>query len=141
MAPILLCLAVCFALLGPASAQELSGTLKKIRDARVLVIGYREDAFPFSYVNARRQPVGYSLDLCLAIVDEVAAELEGRDFRVDYKPVTAESRIPALVAGDIDLECGSTTNNAERQKQVAFSPVIFVAGTKLLVRRGSRINS
>jgi glutamate/aspartate transport system substrate-binding protein len=85
--------------------------------------------------------VGYSIDLCLAIVDEVAAELEGRDFRVDYKPVTAESRIPALVAGDIDLECGSTTNNAERQKQVAFSPVIFVAGTKLLVRRGSRINS
>ena len=145
MAPLVLRLtayvALAFALLCPASAQELTGTLKKVRDSRLLVIGYRENAFPFSYLNARRQPVGYTIDLCLAIVDEIAAELEGREFGVNYKPVTAESRIPALIAGDIDLECGATTNNVERQKQVAFSPIIFVAGTKLLVRRGSRITS
>jgi glutamate/aspartate transport system substrate-binding protein len=145
MAPLVLrlaaCVALAFALLCPAAAQELTGTLKKVRDSRLLVIGYRENAFPFSYLNARRQPVGYTIDLCLAIVDEIAAELEGREFGVNYKPVTAESRIPALIAGDIDLECGATTNNVERQKQVAFSPIIFVAGTKLLVKRGSRITS
>jgi glutamate/aspartate transport system substrate-binding protein len=105
------------------------------------VLGYRESSLPFSYLDRRGAPIGYSLDLCYEIVDDVAAELGGGDVAVEMKSVTSETRIPALRAGEIDLECGSTTSNLERQKEVAFSPIFFVSGTKLLVRRGSHIAS
>ncbi len=124
-----------------AHAQELTGTLKKIKDSKSVVLGHRESSIPFSYVNKVGEPIGYSIDLCNAVVDEVSKELEGVEIAVNYKKVTAETRIPAVQSGEVDLECGSTTANFERKKEVAFSPIFFVAGTKLLVPRSSGISS
>jgi glutamate/aspartate transport system substrate-binding protein len=132
------------ALAAPARAQDsaasagppaaLAGTLRSVAERGRIALGYRESSLPFSYLDPQRRPIGYSIDLCLAVVDAVREEL-GREVAVDWRPVTPETRIPELLAGRIDLECGSTTGNAERERQVAFSPVIFVAGTRLLVRR------
>jgi len=124
-----------------AGAQELTGTLKKIKETKTVTLGYRESSIPFSYVNKPGEPIGYSIDLCNAAVDEVSKEFEGTEIGVKYKKVTAETRIPAVRSGEIDLECGSTTANSERKKEVAFSPIFFVAGTKLLVPRSSDITS
>ena len=124
-----------------ARAQELTGTLKKTKDSKTVTLGYRESSIPFSYVNKVGDPIGYSIDLCNAVVDEVSKELEGVEIAVKYKKVTAETRIPAVQSGEVDLECGSTTANFERKKEVAFSPIFFVAGTKLLVPRSSGISS
>ena len=124
-----------------ARAQELTGTFKKIKDSKTVSLGYRESSIPFSYVNKVGEPIGYSIDLCNAIVDEVSRELEGVEIAVKYKKVIAETRIPAVKSGEVDLECGSTTANFERKKEVAFSPIFFVAGTKLLVPRSSGISS
>jgi glutamate/aspartate transport system substrate-binding protein len=124
-----------------AFAQELTGTLKKIKDSKVVTLGYRESSIPFSYLNRPGDPIGYSIDLCNEVVAEISNELEGVEIGVKYKNVTAETRIPAVRAGEIDLECGSTTANFERKKEVAFSPIFFIAGTKLLVPRRSGITS
>jgi len=121
--------------------EVLTGTLKKIRDSGTLTIGYREASFPFSFVRQGGPPIGYSIDLCLGIVDEVRRELGGAKVDVAYQSVTSDTRIDAVLSGKVDLECGSTTSNIERQKSVAFSPVIFVAGTKLLVKRDSGVAS
>jgi glutamate/aspartate transport system substrate-binding protein len=119
----------------------LTGTLKKIRDSGTVILGYREASFPFSYVRQGGPPIGYSVDLCLGVVDEIKRELGGAPVAVSYQLVTADTRMDAIITGKVDLECGSTTSNTERQKSVAFSPVTFVAGTKLLVKRDSGIGS
>jgi len=120
----------------------LSGTLKKVRESGVVTIGYRDASFPFSYVRKEApRPLGYSIDLCLGIVDEIVRELNGNPTRVAYEHVTADTRMDAVMSGKVDLECGSTTSNIERQKSVAFSPITYVAGTKLMVKRGSGIAS
>jgi glutamate/aspartate transport system substrate-binding protein len=120
----------------------LSGTLKKVRDSGAIVIGYREASFPFSSLGpGTEQPFGYSIDLCRGIVEEIVRELGGATIRVDFAPVTADTRMEAVTSGKVDLECGSTTSNAERQQSVAFSPIIYVAGTKLLVKRSSGIGA
>ncbi len=124
-----------------ADAGKLTGTLKKIRDSGVVTIGYRENSFPFSYLGPGKTPLGYSIELCQAIVDEIAVELDGRLLETRYRPVTPETRMQAVASGEVDLECGSTTSNTTRQKEVAFSPIIFVSGTKLLVRRADKIRS
>ena len=124
-----------------ATAQELTGTLKKVKDSKTVTLGYRGSSIPFSYVNKVGEPIGYSIDLCNAVVDEVSKELEGVEIAVNYKKVTAETRIPAVKSGEVDLECGSTTANFERKKEVAFSPIFFIAGTKILVPRSSAIAS
>jgi ABC-type amino acid transport substrate-binding protein len=121
-----------------APPAALSGLLRKAAESRRIAIGYREASLPFSYLSPQRQPLGYSIDLCLEVVADLRAET-GREVTVDWRPVTPETRIPELLAGHIDLECGSTTSNAERARQVAFSPVFFVAGTRLLVRSGSPV--
>ena len=123
------------------NGQELSGTLKKVHDSGTVSIGYRESSIPFSYLNTRGEPIGYSIDLGRAIVDAMSNELNGQTLIIKFVPVTSESRIGAVKSGQVDLECGSTTNNTERQKEVAFSPIMFVAGTKLLVKRESPIQS
>jgi glutamate/aspartate transport system substrate-binding protein len=122
----------------------LSGTLKTINDRGTILIGYRDSAPPFSFLNAGRQPIGFSLDLCHGIAEDVARTLN-RDLleadapawqtgvRIVYVSVAAEERLSKIISGAIDLECGSTTANAERAKSVAFSPIFFLAGTKLLV--------
>lgn len=127
--------------LPPALAQELTGTLKKIKDAGSVTLGYRESSFPFSYLNAARRPIGYSIDLCLEIVEQTKEALGVDDLGVKYVAVTPENRIDMVASGKVDLECGSTTNNLERQKRVAFSPVIFVSGTKFMVRRPTKARS
>ena len=133
-------------LAAPAQAQYeaapvvLAGTLAKVRAAGAIVIAYRESSVPFSYLNARGEPIGYSIELCRKVAEAIGEEL-GRELALKWLPVTSETRIDAIVSGRADLECGSTTSNLERRKQVAFSPVLFVAGTKLLVKRGSPIRS
>jgi len=132
---------------GVAQAQgdaALTGTLKTISDRGTILIGYRDNALPFSFLNQAKLPVGLSLDLCHGIAEDVARALS-RDLleadapawqtgvRIVYVPVAADERLPKVVSGTIDLECGSTTANAERAKSVAFSPVFFLAGTKLMV--------
>jgi len=129
--------------LGVASAQapadaELTGTLAKVRTAGAVTIGYRESSIPFSYLNARKEPIGYSVELCKQLVDMVS-EAVHKTLAIKWVPVTAASRIDAVANGQVDLECGSTTSNLERQKRVAFSPTIFVSGTKLLVKKGSPV--
>jgi glutamate/aspartate transport system substrate-binding protein len=124
-----------------ASAQELTGTLKKIKDSKTVSLGYRASSIPFSYLNKSREPIGYSIDLCNAVVDEISKELEGVEIGVNYKLVRAETRNPAVRSGEIDLECGSTTANFQRKKEVAFSPIFFIAGTKILVPWSSTIAS
>jgi len=135
------------ALIGPllvlfgARAQELTGTLKKIRDSKTVTLGYRASSIPFSYLNRLHEPIGYSIDLCNEVVKEIASELEGVELAISYKLVRAETRIKAVRSGEIDLECGSTTANFQRKREVAFSPIFFVAGTKILVPRSSTISS
>jgi len=139
----LIILAGVLAVLAPpsVSADELTGTLKKIRDSRAIILGVRESSPPFSFLNPGGRPVGYSVDLCQEIVAEVTSELGVGPIEIRYKTVIPENRFAMLRSGDIDLECGSTTNNRLRQKEVAFSPVMFVAGTKLAVKQGSPIGS
>jgi len=124
-----------------ARGQELTGTLKKIKDSKTVTLGYRASSIPFSYLNKVHQPIGYSIDLCNEVVKQIASDLEGVEIGVSYKLVRAETRIPAVRSGEIDLECGSTTANFQRKKEVAFSPIFFVAGTKILVPRSSAITS
>lgn len=124
-----------------ASPALVAGTLKTIRDTGAVTIGYREASFPFSYVRQGGKPIGYSIDLCLGVVSEIRRELGGIPLDIHYQLVTADTRMDAVMRGKVDLECGSTTSNTERQKSVAFSPVTFVTGTKLLVKRGSEIGS
>ena len=119
---------------------ELTGTLAKVRAAGALTIAYRESSVPFSYLSPRNEPIGYSIELCKKLTEAIG-EAIGRELAFKWLAVTSETRMDAVISGKADLECGSTTNNLERQKQVAFSPIIFVAGTKLLVKRGSAIRS
>jgi glutamate/aspartate transport system substrate-binding protein len=130
-----------------ARAEEgelLTGTLKTIHARGTILIGYRQNSLPFSFLNKAGQPIGFSLDLCHGIAEDVARTLNSEllepdapawqvGVRIVYVPVTASERLPKLVSGAIDLECGSTTANAERERTVAFSPVFFLAGTKLMV--------
>jgi glutamate/aspartate transport system substrate-binding protein len=114
----------------PALAQELTGTLKKIKDTGVITLGHRESSIPFSYYDDKQQVIGYSQELMLKAVDAIKAELKLAKLDVKLMPVTSENRITLVQNGSVDLECGSTTNTTERQKQVSFSNSIFVVGTR-----------
>jgi glutamate/aspartate transport system substrate-binding protein len=125
----------------PVVAAELTGTLKKIKDSGTITLGHRDSSIPFSYFgDTSKQPVGYSHDLQLKVVDELKKELALPDLKVRYNLVTSQTRIPLVQNGTVDLECGSTTNNIERQHQVDFSVGIFEVGTRLLARKSSAIN-
>jgi glutamate/aspartate transport system substrate-binding protein len=121
--------------------EGLSPTLAKIKSRHVVHLGYRESSPPFSFLDQANRPIGYSLELCEAIVDEIGVEVDDPGLKIEYVKVTSDDRIPAVVQGKIDLECGSTTANAERARQVAFSPLMFVAGTKLMVPKASTISA
>lgn len=123
-----------------AAGAELSGTLAKVRSSGRIALGYREASVPFSYLNARRQPIGYSIELCKALVTSIEDTIN-KSLAIQWVPVTSDNRMAAVTSGKVDLECGSTTSNLERQKQVAFSPIMFVAGTKVMVRQGTPIRS
>jgi glutamate/aspartate transport system substrate-binding protein len=123
----------------PAVAQELTGTLKKIKDSGAITLGHRDTSIPFSYYDDKQQVVGYAMDLCMRIVDAVKAELKMPKVDVKLNPVTSATRIPLMANGTIDLECGSTTNNLERQKQVAFTITHFVTANRYVAKRASNI--
>ena len=125
----------------PAQAQELTGTLKKIQDTGTITIGHREASIPFSYLDDKQQPVGYAMDLCMKVVDAVKAELKMPNLKITLQPVTSANRIPLLQNGTIDIECGSTTNSVERQKQVAFGPTYFVINVSAVVKKASGIKT
>jgi glutamate/aspartate transport system substrate-binding protein len=124
-----------------AGVLQLVGTLQKIKATHTVAIGYRTASLPFSYLSAAGQPIGYSIDICQEIVKDVRTELGVDSIGVKYLPVDTQTRIPSVIDGTIDLECGTTTNNTEREKQVSFSPIIFVSGTKLAVKRSSHFKS
>jgi glutamate/aspartate transport system substrate-binding protein len=129
-----------------ASAQSsggegLSPTLAAIKSSHVVHLGYRESSPPFSFLDQSNRPIGYSLELCEAVVEEIGTEVDDADLKIEYVKVTSDDRIQAVLQNKIDLECGSTTANAERGKQVAFSPLMFVAGTKLMVPKASNVQS
>jgi len=119
--------------------EESGGTLKKIKDSGVVSLGHRESSIPFSYYDDKQQVVGYSHEIALKIVDAIKAELNAPNLQVKLTPITSQNRIPLVQNGTIDFECGSTTNNTERQKQVAFSNTIFIIGTRLLTKKDSGI--
>jgi glutamate/aspartate transport system substrate-binding protein len=121
--------------------EGLSPTLANIKSRHAVRLGYRESSPPFSFLDQANRPIGYSLELCEAIADEIGIEVDDPGLKIEYVKVTSDDRIPAVVQGKIDLECGSTTANAERARQVAFSPLMFVAGTKLMVPKASTISA
>ncbi|PYN85410.1 MAG: amino acid ABC transporter substrate-binding protein [Candidatus Rokuibacteriota bacterium] len=122
---------------GPADAQE--GTLKKIKDTNTITLGHRDASIPFSYFDDKQQAVGYAMDLCGKIVDAVKAELKMPNLQVKLNPVTSATRIPLMANGTVDLECGSTTNNLERQKQVAFTITHFVTANRFVSKKASNL--
>ncbi len=125
----------------PALAQEATGTLKKIKDTGVMTIGHREASIPFSYLDDKQRPVGYAMDLCMKVVDAVKTELKMPNLKIALQPVTSANRIPLLQNGTIDIECGSTTNSVERQKQVAFGPTYFVINVTAAAKKTSGIKT
>jgi glutamate/aspartate transport system substrate-binding protein len=135
------CLLTTAAAAQTSGGEGLSPTLAAIKKDHVVRLGYRESSPPFSFMDPSNRPIGYSLELCEAIVDEIGIEVDDPNLRIDYVKVTSDDRIPAVMQNKIDLECGSTTANAERGKQVAFSPLMFVAGTKLMVPKASTISA
>ncbi len=122
-----------------ANAAELYGTLKKIKENGVIVMGHREASVPFAYMGPEGKPIGYTIDLCYTIIDKVKAKLNMPALKVKLVPVTSQTRIPLLANGTIDIECGSTTNNLTRSKQIDYLAVTFITGTKLAVKKGSGI--
>ena len=116
-------------------------TLEKIKADGAITLGYRDAAGPFSYLDDKQQPIGYSMDICMKIVDAVKADLKLPALKVNLTPVGPSTRIPLISNGTIDLECGVSTNNAERQKQVAFAPTTFVTGTRLMFKKTLRVDS
>lgn len=122
-----------------ANAQALDGTLKKIKDSGKVTLGVRESSVPFSYLDDNQKVVGYSIDLCMKVVDAIKADLKMPNLTVETLPVTSSTRIPLLANGTIDMECGSTTNNLERQQQVSFLVTTFVTADRIVSKKSSGI--
>lgn len=127
--------------MAPLHAEELTGTLAKIKKTGSITLGVRDGSVPFSYLDDKQQYQGYSIDLCMKAVTAVQKQLGLTSLKVIMNPVTSANRIPLMANGTIDLECGSTTNNLERQQQVAFAPTMFVIGSRLLSKKASNIKS
>ena len=127
----------CALLAGPALAQE--GTLDKIKKTGTITVGHRDASIPFSYYDDKQQPVGYAMDICAAIVDAVKKQVP--NVKVNYQLVTSANRIPLMANGTIDLECGSTTNNLDRQKQVSFTNTHFVTANRWVAKKSSNLHS
>lgn len=127
------------AMLDVSAAEAASQTLEKIKEVGKIAFGYRQASIPFAYLGDDQKPTGLSLDLCSAVADRIRSELRRPELQTEYVPVDASNRIPLLQNGTIDVECGSTTNTAERQKQVSFSVATYVASPRWLVSAASPI--
>jgi glutamate/aspartate transport system substrate-binding protein len=130
--------AVAFGFAAAAGAQE--GTLQKIKSSGSITIGHRDASIPFSYYDDKQQPVGYAMDLCHRIVDAVKADLKMPKIETKYQLVTSANRIPLMANGTIDLECGSTTNNLERQKTVWFTITHFVTANRWVAKKSAKLD-
>ncbi|MGH8736067.1 MAG: transporter substrate-binding domain-containing protein [Burkholderiales bacterium] len=126
------------ALASPASALE--GTLKNIKDSGAITIGHRDSSIPFSYYDDKQHPIGYALDICYKIVDAVKAQLNMPGLKVNLLPITSSTRIPLMANGTIDLECGSTTNNAERKKQVDFGMTYYIVKYRYVSKKSAHMD-
>jgi glutamate/aspartate transport system substrate-binding protein len=124
----------------PARAEELSGTLKKIKETGSIALGFRDSSIPFSYLDDNQKPIGYAMDICYAIVEAVKKELKLDRLAIEFVPVSSSTRIPLLANGTIDLECGSTTNNPERQRQVAFGYTHFLTATRFISKKANKLD-
>jgi len=124
-----------------AGAQELTGTLKNIKETGAITLGFRDSSIPFSYLDDNQKPIGFAMDICYKIVDAVKKELKLDKLEVKLNPVTSSTRIPLLANGTIDLECGSTTNNVDRQKQIAFTNTHFLTASRFVSKKASKIGS
>jgi glutamate/aspartate transport system substrate-binding protein len=120
-------------------AQELTGTLQKIKDVGAITLGHRESSIPFSYYDDKQQVIGYAMDLCYRIVDALKQELKMDKLEVRLNPVTSSTRVPLIANGTVDLECGSTTNNLEREKQVAFTVTHFVTANRFVSKKSANL--
>ena len=129
------------AIAGAANAQQLTGTLQKIKDTGTITLGHREASSPFSYYDDKQQVIGYAMDICYKIVDAIKAELKLKKIDIKLNPVTSATRIPLMANGTIDLECGSTTNNLERQKQVWFATTHFVTANRFVSKKSSNLKT
>ncbi len=116
-------------------------TLDKVRKDGAITIGHRDSSIPFSYLNDKQEPIGYSMDICLKIADAVKAELKLPNLAVKMSPVTSATRIALMANGTIDLECGSTTNNADRQKQVAYAPTTFITANRFVTKKTANVSN
>ncbi|GAB4056895.1 transporter substrate-binding domain-containing protein [Uliginosibacterium sediminicola] len=139
MKKLLLVAAVLSSIAQVSQAQEIDGTLKKVKDTGSITLGIRESSGPLSYLDANQKVIGYHIDICYKIVDAVKAKLKLPGLKVAEQAVTSQNRIPLVVNGTVDLECGSTTNSADRQKQVAFAPTTFVTNVRMAVKKASGI--
>src|SRR3954466_5564439 len=124
-----------------AHAEDLTGTLKNIKETGAITIGFRDSSIPFSYLDDNQKPVGFAMDICLKVVDAVKKELKLDKLEVKLNPVTSATRIPLMANGTIDLECGSTTNNAERQKQISFTNTHFLTASRFVSRKSGKIST
>ncbi len=130
----------CLAVAG-AQAAEPTGVLKRVKDSGQITVGYRESSIPFSYLDDKAQPVGYTMELCNRVIDALKKELKLPSLAVKLQAVTSQNRIPLVVNGTVDMECGSTVNNVERQAQVAFSDTTFVVATRFIARRADNLKT
>src|SRR6202012_2421348 len=126
---------------GTANAEELTGTLKNIKETGAITLGFRDSSIPFSYLDDSQKPIGFAMDICYKIVDAVKKELKLDKLEVKLNPVTSSTRIPLLANGTIDLECGSTTNNADRQKQISFTNTHFLPASRYVFKKSANIKS
>lgn len=134
-------IAVMSFLSAPASAQQPTGTLQKIKDSSAITLGYREASVPFSYYDDSQKAVGYAMDLCYRIVDAVKSNLKMDKLAVNLNAVTSATRIPLIANGTVDLECGSTTNNLEREKQVSFTITHFVTANRFVSKKSANLKT
>jgi len=125
----------------PAHASELTGTLQKVKETNRIVLGFQEASVPFSYLDGNQKAIGYAVDICMKIVDAVKRELKLSSLDVETSPVTSSNRIPLMMNGTVDLVCSATTNNAERQRQVAFTNSHFLSATRFAVRKSDNITT
>ena len=125
----------------PAHASELTGTLQKVKETNRIVLGFQEASVPFSYLDGNQKAIGYAVDICMKIVDAVKRELKLSSLDVETSPVTSSNRIPLMMNGTVDLVCSATTNNAERQRQVAFTKSHFLSATRFAARKSDNITT
>src|SRR5580704_10660771 len=134
------CAAAAMVFAGTANAEELTGTLKNIKESGAITLGFRDASIPFSYLDDSQKPVGFAMDICYKIVDAVKKELKLDKLEVKLTPVTSSNRIPLLANGTVDLECGSTTNNAEREKQVSFTNTHFLTASRFVSKKVNKLD-